>query len=214
MSMMQFQPETALEIDIAKILHGAEYVERKQAEIHGKPKTSSEAETYVRNIEEALEKHNELSRLRALQSYEMAKAKRQNKIKSKKYHRLLRREKIRKQLKEFEELQEKDPEAAMLKLEELDKARVQERMSLKHRNTSKWAKMQSARAKYNKDSRIALSEQLKISRDLTVKLAVSSIQNSKIKMSQSIISGLVCYTFVNNYTKTKKSLNNVLKYFL
>jgi len=112
-----------------------------------------------------------------LQSYEQIKAKRQSKIKSKKYHRLLRRQKIRKQLKEFEQLQKTDPEAALVKLEELDKSRIQERMSLKHRNTSKWAKMQSARAKYDRESRSALSDQLKISRELTKKVGMESSED-------------------------------------
>lgn len=132
----------------------------------------TDMESYLLSVEEAMATHSEMAKLRALQSYAMSKAKRQNKIKSKKYHRLLRKSKIKLQMKEFEELQKKDPEAAMVKLEELERARVQERMSLKHRNTSKWAKMQAARAKYDKDSRMALSEQLKISRDLTQKVQV------------------------------------------
>jgi len=163
---------TPLEEEIAKLVHGEGYVERRRAEVFGKIATVDEGESYVRTVEEALERHHELARLRALQSYEMAKAKRQGKIKSKKYHRLQRREKIRKQLKEFEELQKTDPEAALVKLEELDRARVEERMSLKHRNTSKWAKAQVVRAKYNRESRAELSEQLKISKELTTKLAV------------------------------------------
>lgn len=50
-------------------------------------------------------------------------------------------------------------------------------MSLKHRNTSKWAKMQSARAKYDKESRGALSDQLKISRELTKKVGMESSED-------------------------------------
>jgi U3 small nucleolar RNA-associated protein 14 len=162
---------TPLEEEMARVLYGEEYVARKKSSL-SKPLPPSASEAYALSVEEGLHLHSEMSRLRAQQSYQMAKAKRQNKIKSKKYHRLLRKEKIRKQLKEFEELQQKDPEAAMGKLEELNKSRVQERMSLKHRNTSKWAKMQSARAKYNKDSRILLSEQLKLSKELTQKVQV------------------------------------------
>jgi len=162
---------TPLEEEMAKVLYGEDYLKQKKALLE-KPQGPTDVEAYMLSVEEALANHSEMSRLRALQSYQMAKAKRQNKIKSKKYHRLLRKEKIKKQLKEFENLQTTDPEAALLKLEELEKSRIQERMSLKHRNTSKWAKMQSARAKYNKESRAALSEQLKISYQLTQKIQV------------------------------------------
>lgn len=164
---------TPLEEEMAKILYGEEYLKERKASMEN-PVGPSDGEAYMLSVEEALAVHSEMARLRALQSYEMTKAKRQNKIKSKKYHRLLRKEKIKKQLKDFEELQHTDPGQAMVKLNELEESRVQERMSLKHRNTSKWAKMQAARAKYNKDSRLALTEQLKISRDLTQKVQVSS----------------------------------------
>lgn len=163
-----------MEEEIAKVLYGEDYVERKKAEMSKDP-SKTDMESYLLSVEEAMATHSEMAKLRALQSYAMAKAKRQNKIKSKKYHRLLRKSKIKKQMKDFEELQKTDPQAAMIKLEELERARIQERMSLKHRNTSKWAKMQAARAKYDKDSRMALSEQLKISRDLTQKVQVSTI---------------------------------------
>ena len=176
------QPETPLEEEIAKILHGEDYVKKKQAEMHGSDPGVSESDQYVMSVEDALEKHHEFAKLRALKSYEAAKAKRKNKIKSKKYHRLLRREKIKKQMREFEELQKTNPEAAMEKLQELDKARIQERMSLKHRNTTKWAKMQAARAKYNRESREVLADQLKISRDLTVKRIVSNQQSVRFPL--------------------------------
>ena len=65
------------------------------------------------------------------------------------YHRLLKREKMKEHMKEFETLKEKDPEAALEKLQELEKRRVEERMTLKHKGAGKWAKMQAIRAKYD-----------------------------------------------------------------
>uniref|UniRef100_V9I727 U3 small nucleolar RNA-associated protein 14 A n=2 Tax=Apis cerana TaxID=7461 RepID=V9I727_APICE len=103
-------------------------------------------------------------------SYKEAKAHRQSKIKSKKFHRVQKKEKIKLQLKEFEELKKTNPEAALEKLEQLDRIRAEERMSLKHRNTGKWAKYMQIRAKYNKATRQELAQQLSISRDLTQKL--------------------------------------------
>ena len=54
-------------------------------------------------------------------------------------------------MKEFETLQQTNPEEALKRLEELEKERALERVSLRHRNTGKWAKNQAVRAKYNKE---------------------------------------------------------------
>lgn len=66
-------------------------------------------------------------------------------------YRILKKEKLKAQLKEFEELQKKDPEEALKKLEALDKVRALERHTLRHKNTGKWAKSKLVRAKYDKD---------------------------------------------------------------
>ncbi|KAK7869453.1 hypothetical protein R5R35_008171 [Gryllus longicercus] len=117
-------------------------------------------------------KRREIAKLRAQQSFEAAKARRQNKIKSKSYHRMLRREKMQKQLKEFEALQKTDPEAALKRLEELERVRAEERMTLRHKNTGHWARSRLIRAKYDPQTRQQLAEQLAVSRDLTKKLKV------------------------------------------
>ncbi|XP_060521252.1 U3 small nucleolar RNA-associated protein 14 homolog A [Cylas formicarius] len=124
---------------------------------------------FTLTLEELKERRNEMAKLRAHQSYKESKARRQNKIKSKKYHRLLRRETIRKKLKEFEELQKTNPEEALNKLEEIERARALERYSLRHKGTGRWAKSKQFRAKYDKQSRQVLAQQLAISRDLTQK---------------------------------------------
>lgn len=97
------------------------------------------------------------------QSYREAKAHRQNKIKSKKFHRIQRKEKIKLQLREFEELQKTNPEAALEKLEQLDRTRAEERMTLRHKNTGKWAKSKQIMAKYDKEVSIAYTVKLLIS---------------------------------------------------
>lgn len=73
------------------------------------------------------------------------------KIKSKTFHRIERKAKIRNELKNFELLQKTDPEAALEKLQQLDRVRAEERMSLRHKNTGQWAKSKLVRAKYDKD---------------------------------------------------------------
>lgn len=70
---------------------------------------------------------------------------------SNRFHRFARRERIRNQIKEFEELQQKDPEAALLRLEEIEKERALERVSLRHRSTGQWARNQAVRAKYDRE---------------------------------------------------------------
>ncbi|KAL4711481.1 hypothetical protein ACJJTC_000497 [Scirpophaga incertulas] len=125
---------------------------------------------YPMSYEEMVEHRQHLAKLRAQQSYNAAKAKRQSKIKSKKYHRILKKEKLKQQLKEFEELQKKDPEQALQKLEALEKARALERHTLRHKSTGKWAKNKLIRAKYDKDVRQQIADQLAVSRSLTHKV--------------------------------------------
>lgn len=131
---------------------------------------TNDEQEFPLTMEEMMEKRKETAKLRAVQSYKESKSRRQNKIKSKKFHKIERKAKAKQQLKEFEDLQKINPEAALMKLEELEKARAQERISLRHKSTGQWAKNKQIRAKYDKESRQALAEQLTISRDLTQKM--------------------------------------------
>lgn len=110
-----------------------------------------EKQEFELTAEELMEQRKEMAKLRAHQSYREAKARRHNKIKSKKYHRIMRREKIKQQLKEFEELQKINPEEALKRLEEIERARAHERFSLRHRGAGQWAKNKQIRAKYDKE---------------------------------------------------------------
>ncbi|XP_071613903.1 U3 small nucleolar RNA-associated protein 14 homolog A [Heliangelus exortis] len=124
------------------------------------------------SLEEARRRRAELQRARALQSYYEAKARREKRIKSKKYHRVLKRSRRRQALKEFELLQKSDPEAALARLEELEQLRMQERMSLKHQNKGKWARSRAIVAKYDLEARKAMQEQLAKNKELTQKVRV------------------------------------------
>ncbi|KAM9373918.1 U3 small nucleolar RNA-associated protein 14 homolog A [Phaethornis superciliosus] len=124
------------------------------------------------SLEEARRRRAELQRARALQSYYEAKARREKRIKSKKYHRVLKRSRRRQALKEFEQLQKSDPEAALARLEELEQLRMQERMSLKHQNKGKWARSRAIVAKYDLEARKAMQEQLAKNKELTQKVRV------------------------------------------
>ncbi|XP_036915200.1 U3 small nucleolar RNA-associated protein 14 homolog A [Sturnira hondurensis] len=126
------------------------------------------------SLEEAKMRRAELQRARALQSYYEARARREKRIKSKKYHRVLKKEKAKKVLKEFEELRKVNPAAALEELEKLEKARMMERMSLKHQNSGKWAKSKAIMAKYDLEARQAMQDQLARNKELTQKLQVAS----------------------------------------
>lgn len=153
----RFRLQSDLEKELAALEPEKENIEQKK-------------DKFSLTLKEIIMKRKEAARIRAQQSYKEAKAHRQSKIKSKKFHRVQKKEKIKLQLKEFEELKKTNPEAALEKLEQLDRIRAEERMSLKHRNTGKWAKYMQIRAKYNKATRQELAQQLSISRDLTQKL--------------------------------------------
>ncbi|XP_076308315.1 U3 small nucleolar RNA-associated protein 14 homolog A-like [Tachypleus tridentatus] len=166
----RFQTKTPLELEVAKMLGESSNVITQDKEL-----TQAEEEALkAMSLEEAQERHRELQKARALLSYREAKARRRNKIKSKKYHRILKRERLKKDLKEFEELNKTDPELALEKLEDLERQRILERVTLKHRNTGKWAKQQKLRAKYDEQSREQLREQLELSRHLTKKIVAPS----------------------------------------
>uniref|UniRef100_A0A1I8PSK9 U3 small nucleolar RNA-associated protein 14 homolog A n=1 Tax=Stomoxys calcitrans TaxID=35570 RepID=A0A1I8PSK9_STOCA len=120
--------------------------------------------------EELIAKRKELAYLKMREAQKSIKARMQSKIKSKKYHKLLKKQKMQEQIKQFELLQKTNPEAAMEKLNALEKSRVLERANLRHKNTGTWAKNLQIRAKYDKDVRKDLAEQLQVSRQLTQKI--------------------------------------------
>ncbi|XP_035290994.1 U3 small nucleolar RNA-associated protein 14 homolog A [Anguilla anguilla] len=135
---------------------------------------TEEASLKAMSLEEAKIRRAELQKARALQSYYEAKAKRDKKIKSKKYHRVLNKAKRKEFLKEFEEMRKTDPASALEELEKMELARMQERMSLKHQNSGKWAKSRAIMAKYDNEARKAMQQQLEVNKELTKKLVIPS----------------------------------------
>ncbi|KAI8121951.1 hypothetical protein FF38_05716 [Lucilia cuprina] len=163
--------------------------------------------------EELIAKRKELAYLKMRESQKSAKARLQNKIKSKKYHKLLKRQKMQEQIKQFELLQKTNPEAALEKLNALEKSRVLERASLRHKNTGTWAKNLQVRAKYDKDVRKDLSEQLQISRQLTQKTQddESDNENKEIDNTGNSVAAQedeeMDYDPFNPWTKVGKNSN-------
>jgi U3 small nucleolar RNA-associated protein 14 len=91
-------------------------------------------------------------------------------IKSKRYRKILRKEKEKNEEKNMESLEKDDPIKFKEVIDQLEKNRMKERMSLKHKNTSKWARAQSKYAKYSDRAREQVQEQLEISKQLTKKV--------------------------------------------
>jgi Uncharacterized conserved protein len=123
------------------------------------------------SAEEYKKRRGELAKLRALMFYEEQKRHHMNKIKSKKYRKIRKKQRMRLKDSEDTEAAEQDDEFARELEEKAEMERMKERMSLKHRNTSKWAKRVLRRgANVDADTRKALSEQVRIGDELKKKM--------------------------------------------
>ncbi|CAL8240824.1 unnamed protein product [Merluccius merluccius] len=125
------------------------------------------------SLEDAKVRRAELQKVRALQSYYEAKARRERSIKSKKYHKVQNKAKRKDFVKRFDEMVRTDPGGALEELRKLELGRMKERMSLKHQNSGKWAKSKAIMAKYDDGARKAMQQQLEVNKDLTQKLATA-----------------------------------------
>uniref|UniRef100_A0AC35TGL7 U3 small nucleolar RNA-associated protein 14 homolog A n=1 Tax=Rhabditophanes sp. KR3021 TaxID=114890 RepID=A0AC35TGL7_9BILA len=133
--------------------------------------TEAEAELMKAMDEQvANEKVKQLQRERRLMSFRAAKNVYTAKIKSKKYHKIKKRSNRRKLVKEFEDLVTKDPEAAKAKLAELEKDRLMERATLRHRTTGKWNKNLIKYAARNEGVKKIMQDHMQFGRELKAKL--------------------------------------------
>ncbi|XP_065649628.1 U3 small nucleolar RNA-associated protein 14 homolog A isoform X2 [Hydra vulgaris] len=164
-SLVTFKPTNDLEREISAVLQGSKHLlERKDKEL-----TEAEENALKEfDLEEALERRKELQKTRALQSYYETKCRRTKKIKSKKYHRILKKEKQKTLSKvDVVTLSKENPELFKSELDKAEKMRALERASLRHRNSSKWAKNLITKGKTNQEDQERIREQLRLSRQLT-----------------------------------------------
>ena len=123
------------------------------------------------SAEQYKKRHGELAKMRALMFYDEQKRHHINKIKSKKYRKIRKKQRDRLMESEDAEAAETDEAYAKELEEKAELERMKERMSLKHRNTSKWAKRVLRRgANVDSDTRKALSEQLRVGDELKRKM--------------------------------------------
>nr|CAB3267574.1 U3 small nucleolar RNA-associated protein 14 homolog A-like [Phallusia mammillata] len=158
---------TPLEEEIYALLRGNKCVERPDHDL-----TLQEEEILASvSLEEAQERRAELQKHRALMSYHESKSKRQKKIKSKKYHRMLRKRKMK------EDATKEDDDEAEDAVKRAERMRAEERASLRHRTGSKWARSRAIMAKHDKDSKELLNEQLQKHRELVTKPLPDSVES-------------------------------------
>lgn len=130
-----------------------------------------------------------MAKLKSMMGYELAKRRRLNKIKSKTYRRILRKEKDRDEERRQKALELLDPDAARARLrEKMEKMRAEERATQKHKNTSKWVKHAKQFAKFDTNTKDAIDEQHVLRQRLMAKMdeeADADVANAADAMSES-----------------------------
>ena len=112
-------------------------------------------------LEEVQKRHGSLAKMRSLMFFEERKRHQVNKIKSKKFRKIHKKQEAREKEKEMAMIRESDPALAKELDEKEAMKRMEERMTLQHKNTSKWARSQLRRGKnMDADARKALTEQI------------------------------------------------------
>jgi len=167
----KFTPESEFEKEVAAALEEEEVrleaLETNNGQILEEHSDDGEDDLgHAATTEQHMRKRRgELAKIRALLFYEEQKRHHMNKIKSKKYRKIRKKQRDKLSDKtdaaltstndEYAEQQRQEDE------EEAEMERMKERMSLAHKNTSKWAKRQLRRGKnVDVDTRRALSAQL------------------------------------------------------
>ncbi|KHJ82644.1 hypothetical protein OESDEN_17662, partial [Oesophagostomum dentatum] len=115
------------------------------------------------------------------------------------YHRILKRQKRKQLIKEFDELLVRDPEAAKEKLKELENQRIIERGSLKHRARTKFQQDVVKYAGRDSKAKQVLEEHFRLGKELKSKVPMESSsdeeeeeeQEKKMSVSEMIKSAAV-----------------------
>jgi U3 small nucleolar RNA-associated protein 14 len=149
-----FQAETSMEKQIEEALAAAGMKDKEEEEFEA-------LELNKLSVEEVQARRNELRMMRELMFRHEMKAKRIKKIKSKAYRKVARKEKLKELSKIQAQIAEDDPEAAREEQLQAETDRALERMSLRHKNTGKWAQQQIKRGNLDAGTRDAINEQIR-----------------------------------------------------
>ncbi|XP_027098908.1 uncharacterized protein [Coffea arabica] len=148
----EFKPRSVFEKKIASLVNDNDIIEAHRKD------GARLLELNKITVEDVRDQQNRLAKMRSLLFRHELKAKRIRKIKSKTYHRLLKKDR----LKATAAAMEMDPEAAKELAMKQEFKRAEERLTLKHKNSSKWAKRILQRGLNIQDdgTRAAIAEQL------------------------------------------------------
>eukprot|EP00871_Galdieria_phlegrea_P005056 jgi/Galph1/5551/GphlegSOOS_G4191.1 len=145
----EFQPQNEVEKEIDQVLKNSFVEDEKELVEYSK-----KIENVANDNSETLRSYK--AKMRAIMSYFEQKHRRINRIKSKKYHKTHKSGRKEKMFQETKSLADN---------------RMEERISLRHKNTSKWVRRQLQRNSRHTDksAKEAIQEQLDIGRELTLR---------------------------------------------
>jgi U3 small nucleolar RNA-associated protein 14 len=172
----KFQPSTSMEKNVDAILASASLLEKGHK---NRPGSMEGLEEKKLSKEEYLARQGELARMKALMSYEKKKFALAKSIKSKMYRKIRKKQGMKRAEKELLKLKEMDPELAASMENQSAKDRAMERMSLKHKNTSKWVRkmLQRGPEGQDTDTRMAIADQLQ--KGLELRKRMGSLQHAE-----------------------------------
>ncbi|KAI9261578.1 small-subunit processome [Phascolomyces articulosus] len=159
----QFSAQTSMEQQIEQALSAAGMKDEELEEFEA-------LQLNKLSVEEVQERRQELQMMRELMFRSEIKAKRLKKIKSKSYRKLQRKEKARQELQAAGIGHEVDHDMTADEQMKAAMSRAEERMTLKHKNTSQWAKRALARGQQDEGTREAILEQLRRGEELKKKV--------------------------------------------
>ncbi|XP_074286816.1 uncharacterized protein C57A7.06 [Silene latifolia] len=145
-----FKPRTQYEKTLTSLMHDGEIVAAYQND------GTKLLEMNKISVEDVKERQERLAKMRSLLFHHELKAKRISKIKSKTYHKIKKKDKMK------AACSENDPEAERELAEKEERKRAEARMTLRHKNQGKWAKRILERGLDKQDdvTRAAIAEQL------------------------------------------------------
>ncbi|KAI8137100.1 small-subunit processome [Fennellomyces sp. T-0311] len=159
----KFSAETSLEQQIEAALSANGMKEKELEEFEA-------LQLNKLSVEEVEQRRQELRMMRELMFRSEIKAKRLKKIKSKSYRKLQRKEKAKQELQAAGIGHEIDHEMTADEQMKAAMERAEERMTLKHKNTSQWAKRALARGQQDEGTREAILDQLRRGEELRKKI--------------------------------------------
>jgi len=205
----QFTPRSALEQELYAALGKSQDIMHPDKELT----EAEERALKAMSIKEAKARRAELMKHHELLNRMELKAKRMKRIKSKKYRKILRREKEAGDKKELENLQKTDPEAFMEKMETLEQDRREERLTLKH-TRGKFSRLHKAYSKFDDKTRNAIQEMLQKSKELTQKREDSSSEEENEEEKDILIENVARSSLLSQKTliqNQKEQLKSISK---